>query len=149
MNYLLIILFSILCLLVIKKLLSKNYIKKDFIQKDNDNIVTYDNKPLHQRALKRKIKNSDVKYNCRATIVECDKDSDCLNLCADSGNKSECINGFCAYVYDNDDDTFCQNGGTPVSYFFRGRFNYTGCICPATFIGRFCDIPNKMITLPS
>lgn len=145
-----IILFSILLLILLKKIFTKNYIQKNYLTPDyNDDTVTYDNKPLHLRALKRKNDASDefIKYDCRTTIIECDKDSDCQKLCAENGNKRECINGFCAYVYNT--DTLCQNGGTPVSYFFKGRFNYLGCICPPTFIGRFCDIPNKMIQYPS
>lgn len=146
MNHIIIILFVILCLLIIQSLSTKNKsVDKNFTLDidDNNNMTIYDNKPLHRLALKNKKNYSRVKYNCRTTIVECDQDSDCLNLCA--GGESECINGFCAYVYQNE-GSLCQNGGTPVSYFYRGYFDYVGCICPPAFIGRFCDIPNKMFT---
>ena len=149
MTNIFLILFTILILIILQKILRNIYYVEKFVglASDDDDNVIYDNKPLNQRALKRKNKNINVKYNCRTTIVECDSDSDCLNLCAENGNsKSECINGFCAYVYnERENKTFCQNGGAPISYFYRGQFKYEGCICPPTFIGRFCEIPNKMI----
>lgn len=143
MNYVFIFLISILCLLIIKNLLITNSNKKFEMENkimDNTMRTIYDNKPLNLQPSKRR--NQKVDNNCRTTIVECDEDSDCLNACA--GGDSQCINGFCAYVYEKD-NTFCQNGGIPVSYFHAGYFNYAGCICPPAFIGRFCDIPNNVL----
>ena len=109
---------------------------------DESGVVTYDNKPLNVLAFKKK--TTDLQFNCRSTIIECDDHSTCQNSC--SGGKSECINGFCSYVYDSN-SSLCQNGGIPISIFYRGRFDYINCICPPTHIGRFCDVQNKMLIL--
>lgn len=148
MTYLFLILFVIFLFIILKELITKQFRTEKFVESDsNGDIVLYDNKPLNQKALKRTTTNSRIKYDCRTTIIECNSDSDCLNLCAENNNtKNKCINGFCAYVYnERENDSLCQNGGTPISYFYRGRFEYAGCLCPPTFIGRFCDVKNKML----
>lgn len=143
MNYVIIILITILCLLVIKNVSRPNDEKFKFDDIDGTLPTIYDNKPLNRSVELKKKKNPRANnlINCRTTIVECDEDSDCLNACAGSSN-SRCIEGFCASY---DDASFCQNGGIPVSYFNEGDFDYAGCICPETFIGRFCQIENNML----
>lgn len=145
MNRVILILFVILCSLIIRNLALKRKeeeLPPQFLIDTTTTAVIYDNKPLHRLALKT-IKKNKKPVDCRTTIVECDRDADCHSLCAAARGGSQCTNGFCAYV---EESYTCQNGGIPVSYFHRGHFNYTGCICPLNFIGRFCDVPNNMLT---
>ena len=75
--------------------------------------------------------------------MECRFDKDCEKKCLKLANhKSKCSKGLCLYNKNNSKSK-CQNGGQIISTFMYGRF-YTSCICPETFIGRHCEIPNEM-----
>ena len=52
-----------------------------------------------------------------------------------------CMSGLCGYRVEGYP---CLNGGTPTTHFYLGR-NLLRCVCPDQFLGRLCQVPNKMV----
>ena len=138
-----ILLYTFIAILIIRKIWD---MERPTFQKDKTtekvivSRVIYDNAPLHIKALRKKLKTNE-RLNCHTNIVECDTDADCINICA--GENSRCLNRFCGYQ--SHDGDVCHNGGQPVSHFDFGEFQFLRCLCPAEYIGRFCEIPNLLI----
>lgn len=128
---------------IIHKFYKKYKIEKNIIDVD-DNQKVYDGSTLSSPAKKKKLYPVHFlakKVDCHSNVVECNNDSDCQSNCLTYKNhKRKCSNGLCIY---NNSKTLCENGGQIASYFSFGRI-INGCICPESFIGQFCQIPNKM-----
>ena len=106
--------------------------------------IIYDASPLTKMALKKQrviiSKTKHKKIDCSTSAMECNSSRDCNAICA---QEALCIEGMC-YTAKVNSRVDCQNGGVPVSYFKDGIFNYEGCICPPTHIGRWCEILNQL-----
>lgn len=106
--------------------------------------IIYDGSPLTKMARKKQraiiSKTEHKKIDCSTSAMECNSSQDCNAICA---QEALCIEGMC-YTAKVNSQINCQNGGVLVSYFKDGIFNYEGCICPPTHIGRLCEIFNEM-----
>ena len=138
---------------------AENKTDQKYYLKNNENyanaktkkIVYYDGLPLTIKAEKI-IEHFSNLIDCRTRLIECNKDSDCQLICLpvqnnQNNNNTDSSNfycspqsGFCSYYNKN---VPCYNGGKPITFFSKGR-NISGCVCPESFIGQYCEIVNMM-----
>ena len=125
----LILLYAFLAILIVRSIwqIERPGIGGREMEKTIVSKVIYDNAPLNIKA-RRKQPKTNERLNCHTSIIECDSDSDCVDICA--GKNTSCLNRFCGYQSPQGGDV-CQNGGQPVSHFEFGEFQFLRCRCPA------------------
>lgn len=145
MNITPIILIILISLYIIEKIFNNN----NKIKKDKP-LILYDGMRLRETALHGN-EWEEIKVDCKHHFVECNDNYDCLRRCQtlfsfnDIKLNAFCVNGLCQYTDLSTSPSLCKNGSILTKEFFSLGRKMVKCICPTNdYIGRFCDIENKM-----
>lgn len=107
-------------------------------EKLDDEEVLYDGMPLTVPVPARSSIHHPI--DCRVTLTRCTDDAECQLLCLGNDDDDKLVtcgreNDVCEY---DDEDGYCLNGSTLITYYWHDRA-YRTCACEGDYFGSRCD----------